>query len=404
MASFQKYETKAGARWMYKYYGPIDPGTGKAKPSTKRGFKTKKEAQLHAAQTETDIHQGTFLTDKESTFEDVYLLWEKTNSPNWKPPTRRAVKSKFKKQLLPHFGKIKMKDITKKYCQEVVIKMAEKIKTVDNMKMYANQIFEFAIENDVIKTNLMKKVKIPKAEEQHYAPEEEERNFWEKHEVKKFLAIAAAECSFRDYVMFHTLIYRGPRKGEMLALGEQDIDYSQKHVALNKTLYWEDGKYYVLTSKTPASRRVLPADKKTLQLWKRLLTMQKKQQLADGRNGPIKFLFTREDGVTPLRLAYLNDLLEALIIKHNLHSVTVHGLRHTHASLQFEAGATIKEVQYILGHSDINMTMNVYTHVTKGVQEKGSNRFEDFMDKDDPITGSNVVVLGGGDIDTEDCE
>lgn len=402
MASFQQYSTKEGLRWLYKYYGPVDPETGKSKPSTKRGFKTKKEAKLHAAQTETEIQQGNFITDKESTFEDVYLLWSATNSPNWKPPTRRAVKSKFKRQLLPHFGKIKVKDITKKYCQEVINKMAEKIKTVDNMKMYANQVFEYAIENDVIKTNPMKKVKIPKQENEHYAPEEEERNFWEKHEVKKFLAIVAAECSFRDYVMFHTLVYRGPRKGEMLALGELDIEFSQKQVTLNKTLYWEDGKYYVLTSKTPASRRVLPADKKTLQLWKRLLTMQKRQQLAEGRSGPIKFLFTREDGVTPLRLAYLNDLLEALIIKHKLHSVTVHGLRHTHASLQFEAGASIKEVQYILGHSDIKMTMNVYTHVTRAVQERGLNRFEDFMENDDPITGTNVVTLGERTNEKED--
>nr|WP_269847395.1 site-specific integrase [Paenibacillus sonchi] len=387
---------------MYKYYGAIDPRTGKAKPSTKRGFKTKKEAQLHAAQTEIEIQEGSFITDKNSTFEAIYNLWYATNELSWKPSTRKAVKSKFKQQLLPHFGKLKMKDITKVYCQEVINKMAAKIKTVDNMKMYANQIFEFAIENDVIKTNPLKKVKIPKPEEEHYAPDEEGRNFWEKHEVQKFLAIVAAECSFRDYVMFHTLIYRGPRKGEMLALGELDIGFSQKQVTLNKTLYWEDGKYYVLTSKTPASRRVLPADKKTLQLWKRLLTMQKQQQLAEGRSGPIKFLFTREDGVTPLRLAYLNDLLEALIIKHNLHSVTVHGLRHTHASLQFEAGATIKEVQYILGHSDINMTMNVYTHVTRGVKERGSNRFEEFMENDDPITGSNVVTLGDWANEKED--
>ncbi|MCE3203506.1 site-specific integrase [Paenibacillus sonchi] len=402
MASFQKYDTKEGVRWLYKYYGAIDPRTGKAKPSTKRGFKTKKEAQLHAAQTEIEIQEGSFITDKNSTFEAIYNLWYATNELSWKPSTRKAVKSKFKQQLLPHFGKLKMKDITKVYCQEVINKMAAKIKTVDNMKMYANQIFEFAIENDVIKTNPLKKVKIPKPEEEHYAPDEEGRNFWEKHEVQKFLAIVAAECSFRDYVMFHTLIYRGPRKGEMLALGELDIGFSQKQVTLNKTLYWEDGKYYVLTSKTPASRRVLPADKKTLQLWKRLLTMQKQQQLAEGRSGPIKFLFTREDGVTPLRLAYLNDLLEALIIKHNLHSVTVHGLRHTHASLQFEAGATIKEVQYILGHSDINMTMNVYTHVTRGVKERGSNRFEEFMENDDPITGSNVVTLGDWANEKED--
>lgn len=71
MASFQKYTTKKeGTLWMYKYYSTIDPVTGKKKPSTKRGFKTKKEAQLDAAKTEQDIANGTFINeDKQITFE-----------------------------------------------------------------------------------------------------------------------------------------------------------------------------------------------------------------------------------------------------------------------------------------------------------------------------------------------
>ncbi|WP_025693048.1 site-specific integrase [Paenibacillus zanthoxyli] len=394
MASFQKYNTKDGPRWLYKYYGTINPETGKRKQSTKRGFNTKKEAQLDAAQTEKEIADGTFLVqDKNMTFEQVYEQWYATNSPSFKPSTRKAVRCKFKGQLLPHFGKLKMVDITKSYCQEVVNKMAKKIKSVHDMKMYANQIFEYAIEQDIIKTNPMKKAKIPKREEEHFASEGSDRNYWEKHELKKFLAIAKAECDFRDYAMFHTLIYTGARKGEVHAIGELDINFRDKTIALNKTLFFEDNVFHALTSKTAASRRVLKADNTTLRILRKLLTAKKERQLAEAQNEPIKFLFTREDGVTPIRLAYLNDLLKALIEKHKLHPITVHGLRHTHASMQFEAGATIKEVQEQLGHSDIKMTMDIYTHVTSTVKEKKANRFEKFMESDAPITGSNVVTL-----------
>ncbi|WP_420901904.1 tyrosine-type recombinase/integrase [Paenibacillus dendritiformis] len=65
--------------------------------------------------------------------------------------------------------------------------------------------------------------------------------------------------------------------------------------------------------------------------------------------------------------------------KHNLHPITVHGLRHTHASLLFEAGASIKEVQERLGHSNSKMTMDIYTHVTKTVKERTATLFGEFM-------------------------
>ena len=81
-----------------------------------------------------------------------------------------------------------------------------------------------------------------------------------------------------------------------------------------------------------------------------------------------------------MRLAYLNDKLSAVIKKHKLHQVTIHGLRHTHASLLFEAGASIKEVQERLGHSDIQMTMNIYTHVTDDLKEQTAEKFQRYIE------------------------
>jgi integrase len=92
-----------------------------------------------------------------------------------------------------------------------------------------------------------------------------------------------------------------------------------------------------------------------------------------------KMVFTRDDG-TPLRLAYPNEKLDIVIKKHNLHRITIHGLRHTHASLLFEAGASIKEVQERLGHSDIQMTMNIYTHVTDTLKEQTAQKFQRYIE------------------------
>ena len=90
-------------------------------------------------------------------------------------------------------------------------------------------------------------------------------------------------------------------------------------------------------------------------------------------------IFDRDNG-SPMRLAYPNDKLATLIKKHNLHKITIHGLRHTHASLLFEAGASIKEVQERLGHSHIQMTMNIYTHVTDYLKEQTAEKFQRYIE------------------------
>lgn len=67
--------------------------------------------------------------------------------------------------------------------------------------------------------------------------------------------------------------------------------------------------------------------------------------------------------------------------RHNkdMRKITPHGFRHTHASLLFEAGASMKQVQSRLGHSNIKTTMNVYTHVTKEGKEETADIFGDYM-------------------------
>lgn len=66
--------------------------------------------------------------------------------------------------------------------------------------------------------------------------------------------------------------------------------------------------------------------------------------------------------------------------KYNLKRVTTHGLRHTHCSLLFEAGVPIERVQDRLGHSDIQTTMNIYTHVSEKIKEDTDEQFAKFME------------------------
>jgi site-specific recombinase XerD len=74
-----------------------------------------------------------------------------------------------------------------------------------------------------------------------------------------------------------------------------------------------------------------------------------------------------------------DKVLEKIIQRNDLKRITVHGFRHSHCSILFEAGASIKEVQDRLGHSDIKVTMNIYAHVTEKAKEKTAEKFAKYV-------------------------
>lgn len=96
-------------------------------------------------------------------------------------------------------------------------------------------------------------------------------------------------------------------------------------------------------------------------------------------------LFTTEEN-KPYYLDFINHNLKLIVKEHNLKYITPHGFRHTHCSLLFESGASLKEVQIRLGHTDIKTTMDIYAHVSKWQTEETASRFADFMKETDQKT------------------
>ncbi|MDG4521186.1 site-specific integrase [Streptococcus suis] len=93
---------------------------------------------------------------------------------------------------------------------------------------------------------------------------------------------------------------------------------------------------------------------------------------------PTDLVFPAETG-NAHSFDYINYNLRCILKKYDLPYITPHGFRHTHCSLLFEAGASIKEVQERLGHEDIKTTMNIYAHVTENTKEKTAEKFAKFL-------------------------
>jgi len=180
---------------------------------------------------------------------------------------------------------------------------------------------------------------------------EEEANFYEKEELIEFLECAKKEVNFKAYVLFRLLAFSGFRKGEALALTWSDIDFNKNTIRVNKALARGKDGLILQPPKNKKSNRVVDMDEKTLSIlkeWKseqkvnlKILSLQnlKKKQLVFNNQ---KNEFTQPSKTTRW-LTHIQN-------KYGLRKITTHGLRHTHCSLCFEAGMSMKEVQDRLGH------------------------------------------------------
>lgn len=375
MASFRKRGKHWEARIRYQ-----DPATGKHKEKTLSGFRTKKEAEIAAAKIESQMKDGRLPSEwltGDLTFQDVFHQWWNVHSKTIKGSSEYTTFSKFKKYFFPAFGHLPIKEITKGYCQQVINDLSEKIKSVEDYKIHVNQVFQYAVRMGYITENPMDAVVVPKRKEDFLAVEEKGENFWTREEANVFLRLAKEHMNPQDYVLFYLLIYTGMRKGELLALEWENVNFEEGTIFVRQTLFFRQKKEIFQKVKTYESR-IIHLDPQTLSLLKKWRVQQREYLLRFGNTEQPRFVITRPDG-RPLRLAHPNNVLSSFIRKHGLRPITVHGLRHTHASLLFEAGASIKEVQDRLGHRSVQTTMNIYTHVTKHAKTRAAEMFAKYM-------------------------
>lgn len=379
----KKYTKKNGSTaYMVKVYLGIDPVTGKKKTTTKRGFKTQKAAKQEVTRLQLLAQEDEIASESNRLFSDIALEWFEQYKNTVKESTYVVQRVALQKHVLPLFGKLKISKISIPFCQKQVNHWYSYYKKYSNLIGMTNSIFQYAKSLRLIRKNPMDGVIRPKRqkridEEKYVAP------FYTKDEVLHFLQIAK---KYPDplYPMFHILAFTGLRKGELLALRWKDINFKRGTLSVKQTLTTVEGwKLAFQTPKTEKSLRTISIDKQTLSLLRQWILKQKAFFLKTGKqskkNGQ-QLLFATE-GNKPYYLDFLNHNLNIILKEHDLTYITVHGFRHTHCSLLFESGASLKEVQVRLGHTDIRTTMDIYTHVSEQKKEETADRFAEYMNK-----------------------
>lgn len=391
MASFEKYSTSKGERWLIRM-AITDPLTKEKKRTTRRGFKKLSEAKLAVKELEAEEAKISRNLKSHYLYKDIFFEFEEEYSKHLKPSTVYRKSVDFKKWILPTFGNKRLKDITKKDCQKYIDFMSTQLKSYKPIIIQARNVFDFAVRNDYIESSPFDNTVYPKIT--IFEENEKLERFWDKEQSLYFLEQLKATGTLKRYALFRTLLLTGIRKGELLALLENDLHDDTHTISITKTLFYdEDVNYQLLKPKTTSSLRDIHLDIDTFTILKNLIRQNKKLRLMSGEKVKYKFIFTKETSFEPFRNSYVNEVLNKLCKRFELPRITVHGLRHSCASLLFAAGVDVKVVQKILGHAHIETTMNIYTHVTTETIEKTTDLLINYLNEPKKkSSGSQMVV------------
>lgn len=382
MTTIKSYTLKNGdKRYQFQIYVGIDPLTGKEQRTTRRGFKTKKEAQLSLARLKLEIENGNFKKEQAETFQEIYDIWMEQYPLTVEASTLRKTLSSFEIHILPSLGRYKIDKITVEVCQKAVNTWASKVKHFVELKAYAARIFQFAMKRGYTQNNPMVLVETPIVRKNVIDQDEKLENFYPKEELKEFLSCLQKDGKYKIYALFRLLAYSGMRMGEAIALTWEDLNFKDNEIRISKSIARGlKAKQYVKTTKSGHSRTI-KMDEGTMAILKEWKKYQQIDYLKLGFNTlqPNQLVFSNTKN-TYLQPSTIRKWIVRVQAKYNLKEITTHGLRHTHCSLLFEAGASIKEVQDRLGHADAKITMNIYAHVSKKSQEVAVQKFEKFME------------------------
>lgn len=388
MTVIKQYELKDGTRkWMFKTYLGVNPKTGGDVNTTRRGFSTKKEAQLTVTRLKASFDDGTYFKDEPTngdvkTFQDVFNLWKGNYELTVKESTYCKAISQYEVHTLPVFGSKRMEDITIADIQRFANANVRRFVKYRDFVTDVSRIFEYAINLGIIKDNPAKHAIIPKRKESLDEPKRQ--NYYTKDELKQFLELTKEQQTQKAYTFMKLSSASGCRQGELLGLEWQHVDFKANSISIVQTLAMgKKRRLYLEQPKTKHSKRTISIDPETMAVLKRWKVQQSKDMLKLGYSTLNKhqLVFSNEHNQF-LQLSIPRKWLLKTIRGNKLREITIHGLRHTHATLLLEAGVSPKIISERLGHASIQITLDLYSHVTDKMEKTASEIFAKAMDSD----------------------
>ncbi len=336
--------------------------------------KTQAEVIEKLKQAQYELKQGVLATGPKQKVEDHLNYWlEQVHKRKLRTSTYMRYRVALN-HILPALGHIPLQKLTTRRIQQFYnqkLDEGQSTSSVRSMHKVLHQALDQAVKERLISINPSTGISLPSQEKRKV-------QLLTLEQARHLLEVARGTM-MEPFVALALTI--GIRLGEVLALRWQDIDFEAGTLYIHRTLtQGEHYRYVDGEPKTEMSERILLLPQPVIDLLKSHRTQQNAERLKAGPAWQNRdFVFCTEDGKHFWPLS-IRRRFYRLLKKAQLPRMRIHDLRHNAASLLASAGVSPKVVQEMLGHSGIEMTMNVYTHTLPSMQkeavEKMKNLFE----------------------------
>lgn len=344
--------------WYFRMRVKDENGNSKLKRFS--GFKTKTEAKKVYLKYKSEPYRET----SNELFRNLITKWFDTVYKNSVAETTAETRwYSIRKHILPHFGNVPINKITTKTIDEFYYKKLDEglsPKTIKDFHNTLRNVFNQGVKWSLVVNNPVLNATPPKIEKK-------EMKIWNKEETDRFINYILGKENEAFYLL---AIYTGMRRGELLGLKWEDIDFENRKIRIQRSLARITGKGLVLGDvKTRNSRRTISIPPFVVASLKR----HKEQQ--EDRKRKLQGIYNDQDMVFTSYNGNFKDPDNILrefkshIKKAGVPEITLHDLRHLHSTMLLKIGINPKIVSERLGHSSIDVTMDIYSHVTPDMQE-----------------------------------
>lgn len=369
---------KRGDKWQYYFEGASIGG--KRRQIVKSGFPSQKKAYEAGIKAMLEYENGGSSVDpKNISVDDYFNEWIKLYvDPNLKKSTKKCYVNLINKQIRPRIGKYKLNSITPAIIQEVLNDLYKEDKSASYIKLVRvvmRAAFEYAVRPMMyIKTNPVIYAKTPKG-----SRKVKRREIVSKENINRILGRFEGTGFYLPIMIAY---HSGLRIGEVYGLTWDNIDFDRNIIYVRKQLKQYHNEFYFSDLKNTSSRRdVIVTDKLIKALKEEYETQQLERELLGKQYQDSWNLVNAKRGggfYSPNSFAYANRVIKKDL---GIDNFNFHSLRHTHATMLIEAGANIKDVSLRLGHSNIETTLQIYTHRTNEMALQTVNIFERLTEK-----------------------
>ena len=394
---------RAKGSWTIVYDLPMDAVTGKRRQKSQSVKGTKRDAERALREVLISLENGSYVKPNKLTLGEWLDQWcESFVSMNTTPRTYVSYRSIIDRHLKPGLGSIALsrlepQQIQAYYADKLTKGRVDGKGSLSNRSvLYHHRILSRALDQAVkmglVVRNVAKLITPPRVARAKI-------NVLDVDEASRFLDIAS---STMYYPLFAALLYTGLRRGEAIALRWKYIDLIRLELNVVESAYRIRKEFIIKEPKSLHSRRAVSLSPSLAAL---LLEYREEQELMREQMGnPLTgedFVFSWPDG-RPLDPDVVTQAFHRIAGKAGLKNIRLHDLRHTHATLMLKAGVHPKVVSERLGHANIGITLDTYSHVLPGLQEAAAERFDRiFEEVNNKNLGESVSKMLANDAGVE---